>query len=89
MLPEGEFKGRINVGALITHDHRVLRWPDCCPPAKEYEGRTYECRAVDPHMIFVMTVDGIYVNCYAPGYGEVGNYGNGSILVCQGGVTPC
>jgi hypothetical protein len=78
-------KARIKSGAGIMQDFRLLKWPHCCPPKSEYTGEDYHFKAKDPDMVFDAewhdSVNGGYWYCIAPGYGENGNYGNGSILV--------
>lgn len=78
---------RIKKGVRIFQDHRFMRWPQCLPPKKEYEGQEYRYEAKDPDMEFEGTWNGRYWDCKADGYGHLrhkgdpGEYGNGSILV--------
>jgi len=74
-------KVRIKPGAVISQDHGFFRWPNCYPPESEYPGEEYRCAAKNPDMEFSATWNGSFWNCKAPGYGEIGNYGSGSILV--------
>lgn len=67
-------KGRIKVGAKIGHDFSFYRWPYCkAPGGKE--------KADDENMLFEMKPFLKGVMCTGPGYGAIGNYGNGSIYV--------
>ena len=81
-------RGRIKVGATITHGHRVCKWPTCCPPPREYTSEEgYHYRAKDPDMLFDVTWNKDFWMCKADGYGYswddggLGGYGNGPILV--------
>lgn len=65
--------GRIKVGALISQDHGVGRWP------AQRSGKP-----IDQDKVFEMEWKGSYWNCTANGYGfyaSRGEYGNGSIFV--------
>jgi hypothetical protein len=65
--------GRIKVGALISQDHGVGRWPS------QKNGEP-----IDPDKVFEMKWLGSFWECRADGYGfhaPRGDYGNGSIFV--------
>lgn len=80
-------RGRIKLGASLTHDHRCGYWPNCIPPYSEYKGEEYQYQAKDPNMVFSVEWNGRFWKCKADGYGhiksrgDIGEYGNGSILV--------
>ena len=80
-------KGKIKIGAGIFQDHHFGKWPNCCPPAKEYKGEVYEYQARNPDMLFEVEWTGGHWDCRADGYGhlssngDTGEYGNGSIFV--------
>lgn len=70
---EDRFSVKIKVGALISQDFHVMRWPECFPPDDE---------RADPNMVFYAKWTGQWWDCVRPGYGELGgNYGSGSIFV--------
>jgi hypothetical protein len=89
-----ECKGMINIGAPIFQDHSFGKWPNCLPPKSEHNGdpNFYQTTRY-PDQIFDMkwnskNIEDInkqkangYWDCTAPGYGQYGNYGNGSIFV--------
>lgn len=81
--------GRINKGALISQDHKYLRWPSCLPPELEHYQRDYKYEAIDQDMLFVVEWNRHYWECRADGYGYLrssgqnGDYGNGSILISK------
>jgi hypothetical protein len=83
----GFVKVRIKMGASICHDHHFGRWPECCPPDKEYAGEEYQYIAKNTDMVFDARFNGKSWVCKADGYGylasngENGDYGNGSINV--------
>jgi len=87
-------RGRIKLGASITHDHRVSTWPSCCPPPNEYSSdEDYRYRAKNPDMIFDVVWNKEFWTCKADGYGlslDEGafyGYGCGAIRVSGfGGV---
>ncbi len=77
-------QAKIKIGAEIMHDRSFGTWPNCCPPISEYAGEEYQYQAKNPDMLFDVewkASGGGYWNCVAPGYGERGNYGSGSIFV--------
>jgi hypothetical protein len=81
-------KGRINIGAGVSHDFSYGKWPFCKAPKSH--GGGYE--AQDPDMIFDVEWRGSYWDCRCDGYGRtakgLGDYGNGSIFVREKeGVT--
>lgn len=74
-------RGRIKIGAGIYQDFSFGRWPNCSPPKEAKDPH----RADDPDMIFEMEWNGHGWWCTAPGYGDKEWYGNGRILVFDGG----
>lgn len=76
-------KGRICNGARIYHGFGSFVWPGCKPPKEEYEGEEYKARTKEPDAIFDVTWDDATKCwiCTRVGYGAVGAYGNGAILV--------
>lgn len=74
-------KVRIKPGTTVMQDHTFFSWPACFPPGREYRDGEYQCKAKNPDMEFSATWNGSFWGCKAPGYGEIGNYGSGSILV--------
>jgi len=78
-------KARIKRGTGIFQDCHFGKWPNCCPPKSEYEGREYQYEANDPDMVFEVDWNGHHWVCKAIGYGMRGShgeaYGNGSIYV--------
>lgn len=74
-------KGIIKIGSAIMHDFSFGKWPSCKPPLKEYENKAYRYEAKNPHMLFDIVWKNDSWLCLAPGYGELGNYGNGGIIV--------
>jgi len=82
-------KVKIKIGAAIGHDFGFFKWPGCKPPEYEFdEGEKYQFETKYPDAIFTIKdydmfqVAGKYM-CIRPGYGEKGNYGNGSISVSE------
>lgn len=81
--------GKINRGAIISQDHRFLRWPACLPSRLEYHQKEYKYEATNPDMLFVVEWNSYHWECIADGYGHLrssgqnGDYGNGSILISK------
>lgn len=79
--------GRIKLGTRIFQDHHFGKWPSCLPPRSEYCEGNYEYEAREPKMLFEMRWTGNHWECKADGYGmlrsigDVGEYGNGCIIV--------
>lgn len=67
-------KARIKRGAPVYQDFGFGEWPACKPPGGGTE-------ASDPDMEFECTRERDGWNCTAPGFGQRGDYGNGSIFV--------
>ena len=72
MADEGRYCVKIKVGALISQDFRVLRWPECFPPGDEQ---------LNPNLVFYAKWNGRWWDCIRSGYGIIGDYGSGSIFV--------
>lgn len=65
--------GKIKIGAIVSQDHGIGRWP-----------ATRSGDNVNPEMIFEVEWRGSFWDCRADGYGfhaPRGQYGNGSIFV--------
>ena len=56
----------IPAGSLCFQDHSVFRWPKSCD---------------DPETVFLATKKEGTFDLQAPGYGQPGDYGNGSIFI--------
>lgn len=69
-----KFKARIKRGASISHDHGYFRWPECKAPGGKFN-------ADDVDMTFEAEDCGTFFSLVAKGYGDPGQYGNGSILL--------
>lgn len=82
-------RGRIKTGTGIFQDHHFGKWPSCLPPKNEYRDGEYQYEAKDPEMMFDVKWTGHHWECKADGYGylwqfgELGEYGNGCIFVCD------
>ena len=72
-----KMRGRIKVGAAISHDFGFGRWPNCKAP----KGSKDPNCADDPNMVFNMKWIGRMWECTAPGFGAKEWYGNGSVFV--------
>ena len=73
---------RIKIGTMIYQDFHTASWPECSPPASEYEGKIYQRIAKNHDMEFVGVWNGRMWSCMADGYGSfIHDYGNGRISI--------
>lgn len=76
-------KGVIKKNAPAYQDFATFRWPNCLPPLSEYAGKEYERTTLEPKALFDIEWNelGQYWTCKREGYGVIGDYGNGSIMI--------